>query len=559
MRVILQFIFVSSILFVFFSSFSGTGYAQTTPNPLGQTTSPNGSGQNTTPQTPAQNPAGQTTPSPTAAPTSPCGNGIPLTSADLALAQDTQGDSDFTTNPNFLSIDESLPCVDITFHNLNPGTKYFICTGDDNCFGTGKISDDSVLTDDGSQADEEGDVRFRVCGDGDNLKIEGCGPDKENWFQGGQMYNFSVVKKAAQGDKYQPVKNGGFYVTKYYPTVSVEPNQSLVAPINTFKVTISGRSKGGGEKRNNYQVLVQGGEGGYDSEGCIDIGQAQPFGGITDAGVYTILIKEQINEPDTLGGALKSGDTGGGGGGGGGLLGFDPNPLHVVKKVTGVIGDLAHDFTHPKDFAVDIAKQALRPIIYPIQKAIDVGKFGVRTINDIDNTFINTCQGGFTYYQITCGVSPANKAGGSCTNPQDGKDPQGEEYKAFLKELAALNKKDLAVGLPCGNGSNPIRTKNSTLNCKSINTAIGNIDVSSFKGFIETMFGFILTLAGFGAIIIIIYSGYLLMISRGDKEKLAGARETITAAIVGLLFIILSIVILEIVGVDILKIPGLSR
>ena len=49
------------------------------------------------------------------------------------------------------------------------------------------------------------------------------------------------------------------------------------------------------------------------------------------------------------------------------------------------------------------------------------------------------------------------------------------------------------------------------------------------------------------------------MISRGDKEKLQAARETITAAIVGLLFIVLSIVILEIIGVDILKIPGFSR
>ena len=49
------------------------------------------------------------------------------------------------------------------------------------------------------------------------------------------------------------------------------------------------------------------------------------------------------------------------------------------------------------------------------------------------------------------------------------------------------------------------------------------------------------------------------MVSRGDKEKLAGARETLTSAIVGLLFIVLSIVILEIIGVDILRIPGFSR
>ena len=59
--------------------------------------------------------------------------------------------------------------------------------------------------------------------------------------------------------------------------------------------------------------------------------------------------------------------------------------------------------------------------------------------------------------------------------------------------------------------------------------------------------------------LIIIYSGYVLATSQGNKEKIAAARETLTSAILGLLFIIFSIVILEIIGVDILRIPGLTR
>ena len=46
------------------------------------------------------------------------------------------------------------------------------------------------------------------------------------------------------------------------------------------------------------------------------------------------------------------------------------------------------------------------------------------------------------------------------------------------------------------------------------------------------------------------------MTSQGNPEAVKAATEQLTSAIIGLLFIILSFVILEIIGVDILKIPG---
>ncbi|MCL4353726.1 pilin [Patescibacteria group bacterium] len=87
-------------------------------------------------------------------------------------------------------------------------------------------------------------------------------------------------------------------------------------------------------------------------------------------------------------------------------------------------------------------------------------------------------------------------------------------------------------------------------------TAIGNINVSSPDKFVTALFGVILSLSGGIAIILIIVSGYNLMFSQGNPEKVQGAKETLTSAIVGLLFIILSLVILQVIGVDILKIPG---
>lgn len=86
-------------------------------------------------------------------------------------------------------------------------------------------------------------------------------------------------------------------------------------------------------------------------------------------------------------------------------------------------------------------------------------------------------------------------------------------------------------------------------------TAIGPINTDP-AGFVKSIFGIILGLAGGIALLLIIFSGYRLMTSQGNPEKVQGAKETLTSAIVGLLFIIFSLIILQIIGVEILKIPG---
>ena len=86
-------------------------------------------------------------------------------------------------------------------------------------------------------------------------------------------------------------------------------------------------------------------------------------------------------------------------------------------------------------------------------------------------------------------------------------------------------------------------------------TAIGEITVSP-TGFIQSLFTLLLSIAGGVALLIFMASGYQLMRTRGDPEKVKEQRERITAAIVGLLFIMFSLVILQIIGVDILQIPS---
>jgi hypothetical protein len=93
--------------------------------------------------------------------------------------------------------------------------------------------------------------------------------------------------------------------------------------------------------------------------------------------------------------------------------------------------------------------------------------------------------------------------------------------------------------------------------CVSINTAIGIVSTDPAQ-FVQKIFSVVLGIAGGIALILIIIAGYKFMTSAGNPESLKGATEQLTSAIVGLLFIILSFVILQIIGVDILRIPGFN-
>src|SRR3989344_1444361 len=94
--------------------------------------------------------------------------------------------------------------------------------------------------------------------------------------------------------------------------------------------------------------------------------------------------------------------------------------------------------------------------------------------------------------------------------------------------------------------------------CASVDPAIGPINTNP-SDFVRKLLAIILSLSGGIALLLIIFSGYKLMTSQGNPEKLQGARETLTSAIVGLLLIIFSLVIIELFGVDILHLPGFSR
>ncbi|HAX01121.1 MAG: hypothetical protein A2378_04415 [Candidatus Pacebacteria bacterium RIFOXYB1_FULL_44_10] len=117
------------------------------------------------------------------------------------------------------------------------------------------------------------------------------------------------------------------------------------------------------------------------------------------------------------------------------------------------------------------------------------------------------------------------------------------------------NADDRAVCCQCVTGD-PLNTTcaGNTFE-KGIWTAIGCIP-SSPEGIIVSIVRLSLSIGGGVVLLTILAAAFQLTTSQGEPKKVDEAKNNITAAISGLLFIIFSMVILRTIGVDILKLPG---
>ncbi len=102
-------------------------------------------------------------------------------------------------------------------------------------------------------------------------------------------------------------------------------------------------------------------------------------------------------------------------------------------------------------------------------------------------------------------------------------------------------------------------TCNSCATSGGIWTAVGCV-YPNVKDFIEkTVLGFGIGLAGFVALLCIIYAAFRLQTSQGNPENIKKAQELLTSCIMGLMLIIFAVFILRLIGVDILKIPFFTK
>lgn len=74
----------------------------------------------------------------------------------------------------------------------------------------------------------------------------------------------------------------------------------------------------------------------------------------------------------------------------------------------------------------------------------------------------------------------------------------------------------------------------------------------------ETLLGWGVGLAGGISMLCIMYAAFMMQTSGGEAEKIKKAQQLMTSCITGLMLIIFSVFILQLIGVRILRIPGFS-
>jgi hypothetical protein len=146
---------------------------------------------------------------------------------------------------------------------------------------------------------------------------------------------------------------------------------------------------------------------------------------------------------------------------------------------------------------------------------------------------------------------------------------EGSDYVIYKKDLKFLVKNsvdesecntepidwnfDLCEQIPL---DNTIARKNCA-NCfdrGGIWTAVGCIPTST-EDIVKTLIEIGLVISGALVLVMILAGAFMLSTSQGDPKKTQDAKELISSAIIGLLFIIFSVTILQFIGLSILRIP----
>lgn len=117
---------------------------------------------------------------------------------------------------------------------------------------------------------------------------------------------------------------------------------------------------------------------------------------------------------------------------------------------------------------------------------------------------------------------------------------------ACSTESGAINPCTSAAGQPCPNGQ------------PGINTALGCIPTEPIQ-LIQGLLKFSIGIGGAIALLLMIYGAFQMITSVGNPDNVKKGADQFTNAVIGLLFIIFSVMLLQIIGADILSIPGFTK
>ena len=119
-----------------------------------------------------------------------------------------------------------------------------------------------------------------------------------------------------------------------------------------------------------------------------------------------------------------------------------------------------------------------------------------------------------------------------------------------------------SAGQPCVYGTGCGSYSLGNISCTSregeegINTAIGCIPTGSLNKFVAWFLSKLIFIASGIAFLLMAFGALKIITSAGSPESIQAGKELITSSLAGLVFIILSLFLLKLIGVDILQIPG---
>ncbi len=140
----------------------------------------------------------------------------------------------------------------------------------------------------------------------------------------------------------------------------------------------------------------------------------------------------------------------------------------------------------------------------------------------------------------------------STASPQPSFNPSASIYPLPVPSFKACDPKtdptcSLGGGIQCGDKDHP-----------GIVTAIGCIRTNPSE-FAQDLLKFVLGIGGGIAFLMMLLGAFQMLTSAGNPDTLRAGRERLTSAVIGLLIVIFAILLLQIIGWDILQLPGFGR
>ncbi len=94
------------------------------------------------------------------------------------------------------------------------------------------------------------------------------------------------------------------------------------------------------------------------------------------------------------------------------------------------------------------------------------------------------------------------------------------------------------------------------IGCLSTNVSGGFSGEGGAGSVVQTLLNILFASSGGVAFIFLLYGAFMFLTSQGDAEKLNQGRRIVTGAIIGVIFVIVSVFIVNLIGCQVLKLPG---